>query len=145
MSKRARTTLVVAIAALVLGLAAYATMRDGLKLHAWLATLGWVSPMRNGSWIANVLPDALWQFAFCSCVFEIWRGSLRRPLAVLAMAVPVVVGLGTEIGQAVGVVEGMFDPQDLIAMLIASLAAYGWVHRPPFGPTGTSPSIALSS
>lgn len=126
-------TIAVAFVALVLGFAAYATLRDGLRLHQWLAGLGWSSTATHGSWVANVLPDALWQFAFCTCVFEIWRESPRRWLAATGMAVPVVTGLGTEVGQAFHLIEGVFDPQDLIAMALASAAAYGWAHRPSRG------------
>lgn len=133
MTRRHGVTLAAAAIALALGILAYATLREGLQLHDWLAALGWTAATPSSSWIATVLPDALWQFAFCTCGFMIWRGSPRRRIAAVGMAVPIVLGLGTEIGQAVGVIEGVFDRQDLIAMLIASAAAYGWVHRPPVG------------
>jgi hypothetical protein len=68
------------------------------------------------------LPNALWSFAFVSAVAIVWRGttSLRR---AVWLAVPVVISIGAEVGQALGAVPGDFDWMDLLLIVVALSAA----------------------
>lgn len=71
-------------------------------------------------WILFSLPDGLWMFSMVLIIFAIWDFKLhRRSLVWLALAI--VIGLLFELGQAVHLVRGHFDPMDLVLMLFASL------------------------
>lgn len=130
---RARGTFIVAASALVVAAAMYALARKGLRLHDWLVHV--VHLPEHPIWVPeplrNVLPDALWQFAFCLCVFSMWRGATSSAIARVCIAAPVLIGLGSEVGQALGLIEGVYDTRDLGAMLLATgvAAAVAWGRR----------------
>ncbi len=74
-------------------------------------------------WTRFSLPDALWVYALTFAVVALWGGSSGRErwgwyLVVLTL------GVGAELGQAVEVVPGTFDPVDLMLCLLATLVAY---------------------
>lgn len=122
---RARGIILVALSALLAAAATYALARDGLRLHDWLSHVVYLpaKPLAMPEPLRNVVPDALWQFAFCLCVFSIWRGSATTLGARLCIAAPIVIGLGSELGQAAGLIEGVFDVRDLGAMILATALA----------------------
>ena len=129
---KARGTAIVAASAVVAATAMYALTREGLRLHDWLVHVMPLPehPISVPEPLRNVLPDALWQFAFCLCVFSMWRGATNSTVARVCIAAPVVIGLGTELGQAVGLIEGVFDHRDLGAMLLATVVAAVVAWRP---------------
>jgi hypothetical protein len=68
------------------------------------------------------LPNALWLYAFVFLIGAIWQGQEKR-LARLWIAVPVLLGLGPELGQLVGLVPGTFDILDVATSVVAVIAA----------------------
>ncbi len=127
-----------AMAGCALGLAvlAYLALRDGLVLHLWLRDLVGdhaMGTIRSAGgarafppWVKFSAPDGLWQFAFCLVMLRIWRGAAWTSAKVAWCALPVVIGLGVEIGQAFHWVAGTFDPIDLLASVVAIGAAFGF-------------------
>ncbi len=110
---------------LVLGAAMYAAWRSPeIRLVAWLEEVlpGTGGRARSGgalvgvpSAIAGSLPDAAWGWALGAALSLLWRG------ATLRARIPWLMGggalaVGTELGQAVHVVPGTFDPLDLAAI-----------------------------
>jgi hypothetical protein len=95
-----------AAVALVLGVIIYLTTRDDLVIHA----LG-AAHLPAPDLVRYQLPDALWQFAFCSVIYAIWRD----PRALL---LPLALGIAAEC------TVGTFDPLDVIALVIGSLASW---------------------
>lgn len=64
-------------------------------------------------WVLYSLPDGLWVYAATAWMVEIWRGS--RSWATLPwIAVGVALGVGGEIGQAIGLVPGTYDHLDIL-------------------------------
>jgi hypothetical protein len=55
------------------------------------------------------------------------------------IALPIAIGLGTEIAQAFGIIEGVFDPLDLTGMTIATFAAVLTVGMPGIAALPPSP------
>jgi len=87
-------------------------------------------PVALPAFVRFSLPDALWQYAFAVCVLALWRSAPRSPGTWTFVALPLAIGMATELGQAAGVVEGVFDPHDALAMLVAVLAAVLTVGLP---------------
>ena len=63
-------------------------------------------------WVRFSLPDALWVYALTFTVIALQRRSSPLVRAAYLM-VPLVLGPGAELAQAVGLVPGTFDPTDL--------------------------------
>jgi hypothetical protein len=123
------------VLSLLLAAAIYLGARSGLRMHAWASPaeffVSWLRGFLTGApaWVRFNLPDALWQFAFCVVLFRLWRD---RPPSVeknLFCTLPLAIGAGTELGQAAGVIEGVFDAKDLAGMLLAALVAFLLVGR----------------
>ncbi len=114
--------------------AIYVLFRSGARLHGWaeaLDTFGAVAALRGACAglalpgpIRYSLPDALWQGAFSLLMFYTWRGVALSPAKLAFCSAPVVIGLGCELGQAAGWVEGVFDPWDLGLSMVAIATAY---------------------
>lgn len=123
-----------AAGSLLLAGAIYVLFRSGARLHGWAEALdagGAVAALRAACAgvrlpgpIRYSLPDALWQGAFSLLMFHTWRGVAWSKAKLLFCAAPVVIGLGCELGQAAGWVEGVFDPWDLGLSVVAVAAAY---------------------
>lgn len=80
------------------------------------------------------LPDALWQLSFTMLVWLAWRSHPWNAAKVLCCAAPIAIGLGCELGQLVGWVEGVFDPLDLALSALAIAAAVALVRQPRRSP-----------
>ena len=83
---------------------------------------------RLPEWVLYSLPDALWVYGFTVFMGLLWAPVSTRA-AFCAMLVPLTLGLGGEIGQAVGIVCGCFDPIDLMLCSCASLAGFLFVMQ----------------
>lgn len=106
----------------------------GLRVRAALAPLAPYLP----DWALFTLPDALWVYALTFVVAHLVR-SARPVERGLWLTVVLALGPGAELGQAVGLVPGTFDPADLVATLVAFAGAL-YLARPPrplLAPTGT--------
>lgn len=111
-----------AAGALLAALAIYVLFREGLWIHRLLASVAIPSGQLIGrapDWLVYVLPDGLWQFAFCALVAQ----HTERPIL---LATPLAIGLGIELASAVHLVEGVFDPLDVLAMGLGGGLGY-WV------------------
>lgn len=129
---RSRVADQAAVISLVGGLAIYALARDGLYLHRALVALGIPVAALAATvpaWVAYVLPDGLWQFAFCAFVASRWWSHPSSRERTLWLAAPLVVGLGIEGASAFGWVEGVFDPLDVAALAIGGAAGYALARR----------------
>ncbi len=120
---------------LALGTLVYAAYRDrDIHVVSWLAQTGAVDAARGTvgraplpRLVIGALPDLAWGWAFGAALVLVWRGkALREGMPWLALGA--LVALGSEIGQAFGVVPGTFDPIDLVA-IAAGYAAGAAVAR----------------
>jgi hypothetical protein len=136
--KRRLYTLIVAGAALGLAAAIYLGARRGMRIHtwadAWAPSL--VRLLRGASgtlpmpgWVRYSLPDALWQLAFCLVMLVIWQDAPRSRRRLFFCVFPAAAGALIEIGQGLGVVQGVFDPMDLFLSLLAAAVAFALVPR----------------
>ncbi len=121
-----------ALSSLVLGLAIYLLARDGLYLHRALAALGIPAGTLRAAfpaWLAYVVPDGLWQLAFCAVVAARWWDRPPSRERTLWLAAPLAIGLGIEGASAFGWVEGVFDPLDVAAMALGGGLGYALARR----------------
>ena len=107
---------------------------DSLNMFSWFSAMGMGAPvatMRHWaapytailpSWTYMSLPQALWLFSGCLAVHSVWREPRCRQEQCW-MAVVLLLAAGGELGQAVGIVEGVFDVTDLALIVVAFLAA----------------------
>ncbi len=61
------------------------------------------------------LPSALWAFSFMFCIVKIWADTLVSIAAIAVIALTAAVVLGSEVGQALDLVQGRFDVADVAA------------------------------
>lgn len=132
---------------MLVALAIYALFRDGFRLHQWLSAADrWallpharaaVAALTPPNWVVYSLPDALWQFTFCIVVYRIWSRASAGRLRTAFVVMPAAIGVGCELGQAVGVVQGVFDPVDLALTIVAVAVAMVLV------PTGGRPELRI--
>jgi hypothetical protein len=120
-----------ALASLSLFVAAvlYLGARQGMRIHVWAnawmpsvvhalrATLG---RLHLPGWVRYSLPDALWQLAFCLVMLAVWQGAPRSRRQIFFCVLPAGLGAAIELGQKAGLVEGVFDPVDLVLSLAAA-------------------------
>lgn len=71
------------------------------------------------------LPNALWLYAFVYLIRRLWPSGL----GALWVVAPVLLGVGAELGQLVGVVPGTFDILDFSTSVVA--VALGFVSAAP--------------
>ena len=79
--------------------------------------------MDNLKWFFFSLPDGLWVYSFTSFMFIIWRFKFSRH-SIFWISIGPLLALCGEIGQALGVVIGTFDPTDLLLCLIGSILPF---------------------
>lgn len=134
-----RATLFLSLGALVFATLIYLFTRQGLRLHAWTGASAWPALSHAPAWVRYNLPDGLWQFSFCLTIFHVWRDAPRSMERTLMLALPLLLGLGTEVLQALDWLEGVFDAKDLAFEagfgLFAAVLALGPILR-------RSPSLA---
>lgn len=123
------------IASIAIGATLYVLWRPGsLLFFAWLAALGldgFVGELRGMAaglsttfpgWVYFSLPQGLWVLGGCLAIHSIWRDP-RRPEQQFWMFIILLLAVGGELGQALGFVQGIFDPIDLALIFIAFMAA----------------------
>jgi hypothetical protein len=123
---------------LALGTLVYAAYRDrDIHVVAWLAEAGAVDAARDTVGraplprvVVGALPDLAWAWAFGAALVLVWRGKPLRE-AMPWLAAGAVVALGSEIGQAFGVVPGTFDPVDLAAIAAGFVGGAAVARRAP--------------
>lgn len=81
-----------------------------------------IGPVALPEWAAFNLPDALWTFALGSAVAAVWMHSGRTAIVVALLAV-LSFSVGVEVCQYAAVINGTFDPKDVVACFIAWVAA----------------------
>ena len=74
-------------------------------------------------------PDGAWAYAMTACFARMWRNEPLHSLLAWALLGPAL-AIGSEVGQALGVVPGTFDFWDLFfyssATIFALLFAFTW-------------------
>lgn len=119
-------------APIVLGSGIYVLVRSPhLRCFGWLRAAGLsdsVAAARMAaeplsgyvpSWFLYSLPDSLWTYALTSVMLMLWygRASVFKPLWLGAGPI---CGIGSELGQLVGLVRGTFDTADLLLNTLAA-------------------------
>ena len=97
---------------------------DNVGLSPFIALarehLGWLCD-EAPSWIIFNLPNGMWAFSLFAVIKVIW--GTRAPEAMFWLLLAFVFTFGLEIGQAISLVPGTFDPADLYAMLTGAIIA----------------------
>lgn len=101
-------------------------------LFSWLDRLGlspavaWLRAATRGlaptsEWLLYSLPDGLWLYAFAFTLAYTWRepGTEAR----CWRALPLALGLGSELAQGLGLLEGTFDVADALTYVAAFVLA----------------------
>lgn len=107
---------------------------DTLTMFSWFNYLGIsevIGKIRIASesfstvlpnWLVYSAPNALWFFSGIVVFDLIWNQETK--MKILWLSLFCLLAVGSEIAQAVGIVEGTFDYQDIILMIIAGLLAF---------------------
>lgn len=87
-----------------------------------------LGPFAEGApdWVRYSLPDAAWVYAFTAQLRFLWRRPVSGGWFWLVM--PLMLGVGGEIGQGLGFVPGTFDAVDALLCTAAWLVAMGSVR-----------------
>ena len=114
----------------------YLAMRtEGLLMFEWIDMLGLsdlIFQIRYGlegfvvstpDWILFSFPDGCWVWSMTAFFTMIWYEETRKIGLAYILTGPVL-GIGSELGQFVGLVPGTFDAVDLWCMLFGSLGGY---------------------
>lgn len=83
-------------------------------------TMNWYMP----DYIVYTLPDALWVYAFTIFLYTIWLFEKPSKWRAFFLSIPLMLGVGSEIGQYFFPVLGTFDWVDFGSMLFSYLLAY---------------------
>ena len=106
-----------------------------LLMFGWLDQLGGtnavallreqVGPIKPfvPEWILYSVPDGAWVWSMTSCNTLVWKDCVSKE-STFWILLPILLGLGSELGQLAGFVPGTFDFLDLGVMLFASFASY---------------------
>lgn len=81
------------------------------------------------AWVLYSLPDGLWVYAYTSLMLNIWRVSGRSTIKTTWILSGVVLAVGTELGQLLGLVVGTFDIWDIYFYATGFLLALLWSAR----------------
>jgi hypothetical protein len=112
---------------LIIGVLLYVSFRStSIKMFGWFYNFGFreltnlirvfFNPFKKclPSWIYYSLPDALWVYSFTSIYLILWNNRINYWLII-----PFFFGCLFEIAQSLKIVDGTYDPIDLIFSLIA--------------------------
>jgi hypothetical protein len=157
--KRRSGDLLHVVGPLAAGVLFYLALRPrDIVLFAWMQHVGLqsaVDALRHAAAplrplvphvLGGSLPDGAWGYAFGAALGAVWRGARGTPkLAWLALGLAITAFL--ELGQAVGIVPGVFDVADLLAM-VGGFALGAWLRgrrgarvASPAGPEPTALSV----
>lgn len=94
------------------------------------ATRTWVGspPAVMPQWWIGAFPDGAWVYAWMAQLGLVWRKG-RLVGAAPWMAIGPVLGIGSEVGQAFGLVPGRYSWADVLCMVAATALAAARVHR----------------
>ena len=70
-------------------------------------------------WMIYSLPNGLWVYAFTYLMREIWQNQ-----KAIWLFIPILLGIGWESGQSLGMISGTHDIIDIIACLIGGIVAF---------------------
>jgi hypothetical protein len=120
-----------------LGASIYLLFRSpNLVVFRWLDAVGlrdavmtWrtsVSDVHLPEWLLYSAPDGLWVFATTSWIIHIWRGKPPWPWLLSGVAL----GVGSELGQAMGIVPGTYQHEDIVVYVAGFLLALIQLRQP---------------
>ena len=108
---------------------------DSLMMFRWADAIG-IKPvlddmriycttiqMDNLNWIFFSLPDGLWVYSFTSFMLIVWGLKFSRH-SLFWISIGPLLALCGEMGQALGVVRGTFDPIDLLLCSFGSVLPF---------------------
>jgi len=108
---------------------------DSLMMFRWADAIGVKSvldniriytttiQMNNMNWFFFSLPYGLWVYSFTSFMLIVWELKFSRH-SIFWIFIGSSLALGGEIGQALGVIRGTFDPTDVMLCLIGSILPF---------------------
>jgi hypothetical protein len=128
--KRAANLVAATVPILLGGLVYLAFRPDSLLMFHWAAAAGLdpvvdafrtvAAPHRPHELLVNSAPAGLWALSCTAWLRIVWSGATVAQIAPL-LAVPALVGVGSEVAQALSVCPGTFDPVDMTLYLAGSL------------------------
>jgi hypothetical protein len=126
-----------AVASLLAGSSIYVLFRPtSLLMFHWFDAVGLMHPVevlrQYSPLVLHYLPTsiiysapfALWVFSYLLCVEVIWWRSGNRWCYVWALSVPII-SIISEFCQLLHVLSGTFDPEDLLAVGLATVSGLG--------------------
>lgn len=121
------------LASLILGTSIYILFRSStLKVFSWLDLLGiniLESNIRKSAlavsynipdWVLLSLPDGLWLFSYVCLMLYIWKNTITVQNLFWIIVVPAI-AIGSEIAQYFGLMQGTFDPMDLLLYVLGGI------------------------
>lgn len=139
MHKPLRLILTVIIPLTIGGLIYILFRSDSLKMFRWFDSIGlsyffdiarhqitFASKIPN--WIIFSLPDALWLFSFTNLMLILWDYNFSR-LSIFWIILAPLIGLFSELGQAITIIPGTFDFTDLTLLLIATILPFSIINK----------------
>lgn len=79
------------------------------------------------NWIYFSLPDSLWVYSFTSAILLMWNNEIVK--AKYWLLIPFISGCLVEIAQGLKLIEGTFDPVDLIGCIVAFILSIFIINR----------------
>lgn len=132
------------VAPIVIGATIYVVWRDpGLVVFDWLEWIGLaevVAGLRAAlaplaphlpAWLLLSLPDGLWVYAATAAAVLVWESAPPSWTRCAWLSSGLVLGAGSELGQALRLVPGTFDLIDLGACTVAAVLALIFTSRSP--------------
>ena len=132
-----RFVLVFCVAPIVVGGLIYLAFRDEhLLMFRWAEWLGFgrlitaarLYSLRHGGalpeWVLYSVPDGVWVFASTAFFTRLWHDGHWLVRAFWISLGPAL-AMGGELGQALGIVPGTYDPADLLFYFVAAMLAFG--------------------
>lgn len=107
---------------------------DTLKMFHWFKVFGLLdyledlqhNPARVPAWMLYNLPDGIWLFAYSILIGCIWNFKIRD-CWMFILVMPFIC-IPHEFLQGLGVMHGTYDPQDVLAYLMAITAGFTYVY-----------------
>ena len=90
-------------------------------IYVWRSWLVGTSTLP--SWVKYSVPDATWMWSLTGFFTYLWQ-DVPAPQKWIYIWMVVVLGLGTEVAQALGLLSGVFDWMDLGLMSIAAMCSF---------------------
>ena len=74
-------------------------------------------------WFIFSFPDGLWVYAVTAFMARLWRGASSTKYRICWISLGLLIGVGSELGQLVGIIPGTFDLKDIVAYSTAFAVA----------------------